>query len=546
MSGFRKTAVPAVLLSSAACFLLFLYAPIEEYITNIAEFSYDLYDLLKMMLPVFLIGLAVLILLFLILRKIRFGFFFAMLLCLFTAFLVTYIQGTFLASVLPPLDGRAIDWQIYERQRIATLAVWAAVISLVLILLRLLGKEKMLRLISCCSSFALCFLILSALLLCISNHGFDNKDDYVVTEDSLFSYSKDQNFIVLVLDAVDSDTLYRQIEQDPDTAKTFEDFTFFRNTVGAYPYTTHCIPYMLSGIWFENEEYTFQYLDRAYRSSFFLQELEKRGYQLGIYDVEVPLTENSMQRFENIRKIDKNVFKIPRDFYVLQVKLVGLKYFPYDLKKYCTFTSYYAYNATKKVLNRDNIFTESNLTFYRETLEGNIDPGNDKCFRFIHVEGAHVPFQYDANMNVVEDSDYESSVSACVTLADAYLQLLKENDVYDNSVILICADHGYNGIYTYGRQNPILLIKGFHERHPLHDSMAPISFSDLQDAYIRLMDGAQSDEIFPWKEGDARERRYLYYYYEEEDTITEYIQTGDADDLDTMVETGNIYTHARR
>ena len=76
--------------------------------------------------------------------------------------------------------------------------------------------------------------------------------------------------------------------------------------------------------------------------------------------------------------------------------------------------------------------------------------------------------------------------------------------------------------------------------------MAPISFSDLQDAYIRLMDGAQSDEIFPWKEGDARERRYLYYYYEEEDTITEYIQTGDADDLDTMVETGNIYTHARR
>ena len=65
MSGFRKTAVPAVLLSSAACFLLFLYAPIEEYITNIAEFSYDLYDLLKMMLPVFLIGLAVLILLFL-------------------------------------------------------------------------------------------------------------------------------------------------------------------------------------------------------------------------------------------------------------------------------------------------------------------------------------------------------------------------------------------------------------------------------------------------------------------------------------------------
>ena len=62
-------------------------------------------------------------------------------------------------------------------------------------------------------------MFLAALLLCITNHGFDNKDDYAVTEDSLFSYSKDRNFIILVLDAVDSDTLYRQMEQDPDTPK---------------------------------------------------------------------------------------------------------------------------------------------------------------------------------------------------------------------------------------------------------------------------------------------------------------------------------------
>ena len=43
----------AVILSFSLSFLAAIYAPVSLYLLNVDEFSYDVYDLLKMMLPVF-------------------------------------------------------------------------------------------------------------------------------------------------------------------------------------------------------------------------------------------------------------------------------------------------------------------------------------------------------------------------------------------------------------------------------------------------------------------------------------------------------------
>ena len=127
-----------------------------------------------------------------------------------------------------------------------------------------------------------------------------------------------------------------------------------------------------------------------------------------------------------------------------------------------------------------------------------------------------------------------------MTIVAAYLEKLKEADSYDNSVIIIMSDHGYDeeGTEEYGRQNPLLMIKGRNEHHDMQISQAPISYDDLQSAYMRLLDGAKGDEVFDWKEGDKRDLRFLFYWYLDEDHMTEYIQTGEASDLTTMVPTG--------
>lgn len=529
----------------ALCFFMIIFAPFEEYISNIGELRYDIYDLLKMIVPIFFGSIIIISFVFCIINKISFKLYSIVVAAFFAITLALYIQGNFLSTVLPPLDGSEINWSDYDNQRIPSLILWS--LSLIAcITLSLTLKEKFLSVIKSISYAFIALLIVTSSILSFSSNVFDKKANCVVTTKSLTTMSSSKNFIILILDAVNSETMYDQIQSNDNYKDIFKDFTFYKNTVGAYTYTTHNIPFILSGKWFENEEYTYQYLSEAYSSSTFLSSLEDQNYSVGIYDEEVPLNANSLDRFENICENSSNRFDLPRDFYVFQLKLVGLKYFPYSLKKYCTFTSYYANNASRKVLESDSLFTSSNLEFFNSFSNADISTTDKNCFKLIHIEGAHVPFQYDKDLNIVDNSDYEQSVECCFKLTETYLDTLKRNDVYDNSIIIVMADHGFNGDWTYGRQNPILFIKGINETHDFQISESPVSFEDLLPAYQLLLSGNSSTNLFPYSENDIRSRRYMFYYYNEENTIWEYEQTGYASDLDAMKETGNIYTHAMR
>lgn len=85
----------------------------------------------------------------------------------------------------------------------------------------------------------------------------------------------------------------------------------------------------------------------------------------------------------------------------------------------------------------------------------------------------------------------------------------------------------------------LFFVKGINEKHDFITSDAPISYTDLQDAYVRLTNGADGAQIFDWNSGDQRERRYLFY---EEDYMIEYMQPGRADDAEAMYETGKVYS----
>lgn len=132
---------------------------------------------------------------------------------------------------------------------------------------------------------------------------------------------------------------------------------------------------------------------------------------------------------------------------------------------------------------------------------------------------------------------------------DAYLTRLKANDAYDNSIIIIMADHGYydvdhssHGDEVFARYHPILLIKGFEEKHALTESDIPISHLDLMDAYMDLLDGKESLELFANKDWDEnRKRKIIWYEYLKEDHMVEYELEGSTDDWQNFKPTGNVF-----
>lgn len=528
--------------SIATSFMLFLYAPLELLFTNMDEFWFDAYILTSVMIVVFVIGSVVSILAFVLLYKIneilyRFG-----LMLYFAGFICLYVQGNILNAGLPPLSGEHIDWSMYPAEQVKSIILWGGVFSAALavtILCKVKTEllEKFVKLISICMTVILGVTILT---LALTNGGFEKKPSMSVTDRAMFDMSPDSNFVILLLDAVDADTMNSMIETDAEYRDIFTDFTSYSNVMGAYPYTKHSIPFILSGEWFENETAYREYAKEAYGNSPFLKTLEERDYQMGGYEISLPLDDAGIGRFENVLPNVRGVSD-KLTFARWQILMTGFKYAPYDLKRF-SFVNPNAFGKLKIPPEGETLFTESNTEFYDKVLHEEIHYVDRKCFRFIHIEGGHVPFIYDENVNVIENGTYEMNLQACLTMTKAYLTKLKESGVYDNSVIIVMSDHGFNGLEVQGRQNPFFCVKGINERHELETSDAPISFVDLQEAYQRLLSGADGGSIFDWKSGDLRERRYLYHEYSKEDYMVEYIQPGQADDTNAMYETGNVYS----
>jgi hypothetical protein len=219
---------------------------------------------------------------------------------------------------------------------------------------------------------------------------------------------------------------------------------------------------------------------------------------------------------------------------------------PYDLKERCAsavddISRLRQYDINYVCLD----FTDSNMQFYNDINELPITFTDDKCFKFIHIEGAHIPYRYDKYMNVYYDytSTYTGNVEACFTIVNAYLQKLKDSGVYDNTAVIIMSDHGYNRSeydVSYGRQHAILLAKGFDEHHDtLTVSSAPVSHEEFADMTEKLLNGCNGAEISDYDEGDERERTFMFFEYKGNDhTIYEYTQTGNVDDTDTFLPTG--------
>lgn len=542
---------PAVFLTITLCFMLFVFAPAEIYLSNQNEFWYDGYMLMPFLIKDFLIASAVSLCGFIAAYLLGNFFYTAAVYCYFTCFIACYIQGNYLVGGLPPFDGTDVNWDLYRSEIIRDVIIWLAIAIVVLAFLLILKSRKFLVLVFYASLFF--FLMLGSTLTVLGLNGglLEQKRFARFTKRDQFEMSADTNFIILVLDAIDEACFWEVWEWHPEYEEAMADFTFYNNAMSGYAYTAHSLPLMISGEWFENGEPYEDYIERIYRDSPFFNFLEEQGYSLSFYDDELQFKAGVMDgEFANITYA-KLTLSDPKLFNSRIIKMTGVKYAPYFIKPYCWFNPG-KLNHQRSESNDEKLFLWDNAAFYDDVNNEGITCVDDKRFKLIHLMGAHVPFWYDQYVNEVEDADYFTCIESSMTVTMAYLDKLREAGVYDNSIIFVLSDHGYNisgdavrvpqeDENQNGRQHPILFVKGLNESHDLKMSGAPVSYEDLVGAYYKLLEGNLSDNCFEYQEGDYRERRYLLYKYLDEDHMVEYIQTGYAGDEDTLVPTGRVF-----
>lgn len=533
-----KKLTPCWVISFVLCYMLFICEPLMMYCTNKTDIWFDLGMMAGPMLCIFLMffvgSAAVLTGLYFLSEKVA-G---VVLSVVFTAFVVLYIQGNFLAGSLPVLDGSRIKWGTYSNENIITLVICLVIESGLFFAVLKLGLGKTLKYAAWLSAAVFVMLTVSLAVTAINEDIFQKKNNFVSTAKDFNVASSDRNFFIFMADAQNAAEFSQAISEREEFDGVFDDFTFFSDAMSVDPFTRESVPMILSGEICKNEEEYGDYAAKAYNGSPLFRELDSRGYDLCLYDREIVWYGEKDFEIGNDSSSGNTKLKFG-EFFEQEMRYVWFRYLPYAFKRKTRIEDLDFGKCTE-------MFNDRNDAMYKEFTNAELSLVTEPRFCFIHAEGAHVPLNMDENMNRIENGTYLQKTTSVVKLIAAFLERLKENGIYDNSVIIIMADHGYESAkvlprdHILARYNPILLVKGAGEKHELAYSDKPVSYTDLQQAYTDLLDGKQSSELFA-DVNFPRTRTIYRYVYTQEYHMVEFRTDGKANEWDKFVETGAVF-----
>ena len=541
-----KELLPSYITAFALCFMLFVFEPLLMYCTQQLDFWFDMPLMAAPMFLGFLLFLsciaAVLTVVYFLLKalaKEKSVFIFRIIeLVFFGVFFVTFLQGNILSMNLPALDGSEIDWKGLYSSDIITLAVILVTVGLLVFLAVKFGIQSALKYTQFFTIGVFVFLTLFLIIEMICWDAFKRKDSIIATDKNFSSISEDKNFVILLCDAVGSSEFKKVLEEKPEYKEVFEDFTYCPDTLSGYPCTRDNIPLILGGSFNKNEKKFDDFSSETLNSSPFFKELNDKNYDINLYETELIWYGNRNYEIKN--GSDFKDYKLPFGLFMREeMKYVSYKYLPYLLKELSRVEDMNFNGLVDKYLWDDH------------TVYGNIKNEPElkkvpqKVFSYIHTEGAHTPFKYDKDLNIIENGTYEQKIEAAITMLNAYIERLKANNVYDNTVIVIMADHGSAALNSAEdmlvRANPMFMIKGTDEHHNFTESQKPVSYADLMDIYSNLLNGETAEEALSFIP-NSRERIYMWYRnFQFENHIVEYAVTGKAWDWDKFEKTGNVY-----
>ena len=514
MKKFMKELSASIILAFTIGFMLFIYEPIIMYSNNMSDFWFDIYTLFSCNIIVFFACFISILIIFILIYFIgRFILrkkpeekkniiYYLFLLTGFTLFIVTYIQGNFLSGSLPVLDGNAIVWNSFKTQTIISVCLLVFITTLIVVCTIKFKYIKTIKFLKYITLAIFVMLLISLVSTCLTRNCFIRKD-YVATPTTknINVYSSNKNFIILLLDNMDSERTQKILDENPEFKEIFADFTYFPDTVGGYVFTRDSVPLVLTGNWNENTENYSVFFNKAMRNSKLLNMLKEKNYDTNLYEEFLVYNSNDTDQIKNL-SFDTEINKLR--FFKEESKYILFKYLPFYLKPYSTVETM-DFNSTKTNNDEYPRFVWDNTVFYYDLLSQNVKVESHNQFKYIHLEGPHPPFDCNEDLQSVESGTYEQKVIASLKIIDTYLKYLKENNVYDNSTIIIMADHGYeypNEELVF-RHNPIFYVKGYNEQHELKNSDGKVWYGDLMEIYENLLEDKTAEHI----------RAYLKLYH---------------------------------
>ena len=526
-----------------------------------------------------LFGLAVSLLVTLLLSTLKGKAFQIGVMVLASLAVASYIQALFLNFDLPIADGVPVDWFNHKRSMALGLVVWGAIVVVPLVLSRR-NRDRWVRPVAAAMAvLALVQLVGVASVFAKSSGEASDPSRVYVTSDGLLELSESgDNIVVFVLDTLDNHYVQSILSEDPSFFSPLEGFTYFDNATGSMIPTCYGVPYLLSQQLPETGEDFHEFQARRYGSATFLQDLHDAGYSVGLYTDSIyegycpeDVREKLYAATKNLHPVrDANVDVIGT---LVALEQLGLyRNSPWIAKPlFWFFTSDLNNRMIRVPEGTDLSNTQYILDDHRHLEEVRTrglslsDNEGKGSFRFIHLMGAHAPYNLDADGNASAlPTTVEDQTKGSMRMVYAYLDEMRRLGVYDDATIIVTTDHGfYEVAEPIGPSTPIAIFakpgarsssridaenqeSTYAPEWGLKVCDMPVSHADFQASVLAAADAdyfAYGQTMFEIRDSD-RVRYYIntLAYNNVDHDLVEYRITGDANDRANWEQTGRTWT----
>ena len=533
---------------------VWFFAPSHIYLMNSLEFVDSSYLEIAFTLLV-AAGISTVMLWIVLLPIVRRAIHFRVVAVLFVLGCLMWLQSNIMVWDYGIFDGRNIDWISKMGYGIIDSIVWLLAIVLAMAKPRLFYKAARYGCIY--------LIILQAVSLSFTYSQAPEKtwSGFTTQNDSMWDFSSKRNVIVIVLDGFQSDIFSEIVAEETEYNDVFDGFTYFPNAVGGFPYTYPSIPLMLTGQYYDNSIPVQDFIKDAYLETSIPRVLKDNGFHTWIskekyFYIKPEIGSNVVQRSKSFFSIhntrplfDISFFRLSPHF-LKQAISQRISFKPNSLitqgssgrgrptdtrppKR--TLTPEELHRPTTPYVPRtypagDHPFDTRDLRFM-ESMLANINVRTDQdVFKFLWTVGLHIPITLNERLEYetlpFTRENLKRQGRGCLQITRRFIEKLKEIGIYDNSIIVILADHGRghpektcettaNGNMAY--LAPLILVKPFKARGALKKTDAPVTIADLPRTVfdeLGIKADATGQSMLNLPEATSRERKYYYCRHE--------------------------------
>jgi hypothetical protein len=491
--------------------------------------------------------------------------------------LLLWLQGNALVWEYGLLDGHYIDWTQGVWRGWVDAGIWVAAILAAITFYRRVER----------SVIYLAVAVFSLQLVLFGFSGIQNAN--ALQEKSNIHYSVNAlpgilrfapkgNVLHIVLDGFQSD-IFEDITRDETDGEQYrsalQGFTFYKENMGVFPSTMTAVPALLGGQIYHNHVPKGAYVDSVISGKTILNSAFKAGYEVDIvseqYMVGGVYTKG---HYTNAHMIPNSHGYYPSEKgyeFADATQLLDLTLFrlaPHFLKKYV----HNEYVGIIQPLIDDasylKIWHFSHNAFLHNLAENMSVDRTGPVYKYFHLMNTHWPQVVDGHCNYVGGTlprNRQTVTMQSKCSLDAVIKVLekmKELGIYDDSLIILMADHGagidpYNLTPALSDQadnvvaipplivsmaTPLMAIKPPGASGPLQISTAPTSLIDTAatvNAILGLGDRFAGRSILELRPDEQRLRGYYFHAWRRKDFSSDYVGP-----IQEYIVEGSVYDRA--